>query len=224
MALLGQSSGGWTESSSALRILYVGIRNSVGIVTNDSFTQTNPPIFTTQPTTASGFDSSVLGVMSGSICFARADGGSNYVGGPTTVAASGVSAAQAAQLNPLGVFLNSAAGLAYTNTPAVASGKNPYVSSQGTYANSLYETLSQGAGGAYAAGNTLVYLTGQPLMASLNGYLMPANDNAAAPADISTDVNVSITALNATNHNTIMGILKMPADTTQAEIVYDQRI
>jgi hypothetical protein len=224
MALLGQSSGGWTESSSALRILYVGVRNSIGILTNDSFTQTNPPIQATFTTTATGFDSSVLGVMSGSVAFTRPDGGSNYVGGPATVAATTITGIQAAATAPIGVFLNNAAGLAYTNTPAVASGKGPYVSSQGTYANSLYETLSLGAAGGYAAGNTLVYLTGQPLMASLNGYLMPANDNAAAPADISTDVNVSITALNATNHNTIMGILKMPADTTQAEIVYDQRI
>jgi len=223
MALLGQSSGGWTESSSALRILYVGVRNSVGILTNDSFTQTNPPIQASRTTTATGFDSSVLGVLSGSVAFTRPDGGSNYIGGPAVVA-GGITAAQASATSPVGVFLNNAAGLSYTNTPAVASGKGPYVSSQGTYANSLYETLALGGAGAYVAGDTLTYTTGMPLMSSLNGYLMPAVDNNGPAADISTDTSVSITALNATGFNTIMGVLKMPADTTQAEIVYDQRI
>ena len=224
MALLGQSSGGWTESSSALRILYVGVRNSVGILTNDSFTQTNPPIQASQTTSASGFDSSVLGVLSGSVAFTRPDGGSNYIGGPATVAATTITSAQASATVPIGVFLNNAAGLSYTNTPAVASGKGPYVSSQGTYANSLYETLSLGIAGGYGAGSTLTYTTGMPLMASLNGYLMPAIDAAGPGVDISTDVNVSITALNNNARDTIMGVLKMPADTTQAEIVYDQRI
>ena len=220
MPLLGQASGGWTESSSALRILYVGVRNSVGVITNDSFTQTNPPTVATNPTTAAGFDSSVLGVMSGSVAFARSDSGSNFIGGPNT----GAAAAVAAMMMPLGVFLNNASGLAYTNTPAVASGKNPYVSSQGTYANSLYETLAVAAGGAYVAGNTLTYTTGMSLMSSLNGYLMPAIDAAGTTLqntalDIcGTGVNVVVPAICT------LGVLKMPADTTQAEIVYDQRI
>jgi hypothetical protein len=220
MALLGQASGGWTESSSALRILYVGVRNSVGVITNDSFTQTNPPNVASNTTTATGFDSSVLGVMSGSVAFARPDVGSNFIGGPVTGAAIAVSSLYA----PLGVFLNSAAGLAYTNTPAVASGKNPYVSSQGTYANSLYETLAVGAGGAYAGGNTLTYTTGQSLMSSLNGYLQPAIDAAGTTLQ-NTAMDLCGTAVNGvTPAICVLGILKMPADTTQAEIVYDQRI
>lgn len=219
MALLGQSSGGWTESSSALRILYVGVRNSVGILSNDSFTQTNPPINTGQTTTASGFDSSVLGVLSGSVAFCRPDAGSNYIGGPQTGAAAAVALGQ----GPVGIFLNNAAGLAYTNTPAVASGKGPYVSSQGTYANSLYETLSQAGGGSYAAGGTFVYTTGMGLMSSLNGYLQPAVDQAATTL-VNTADDISGTAVNGCVPNPMLGILKMPADTTQAEIVYDQRI
>ena len=218
MALLGQASGGWTESSSALRILYVGVRNSVGVITNDSFTQTNPPNVSSRTTTASGFDSSVLGVLSGSVAFARPDVGSNFIGGPVT----GVGTA--AYVRPLGMFLNNAAGLAYTNTPAVASGKCPYVSSQGTYANSLYETLAVAAGGAYAAGNTLTYTTGMPLMSSLNGYLQPAQDTAGATLQ-NTAMDLCGTGVNdLLPAQGILGVLKMPADTTQAEIVYDQRI
>jgi len=221
MALLGQSSGGWTESSSALRILYVGVRNSIGVISNDSFTQTNPPTLAAGTSTSSGFDSSVLGVMSGSVAFARPDAGSNFIGGPNTAAAS------AALQQPLGVFLNNAAGLAYTNTPAVASGKNPYVSSQGSYANSLYETASVTTGGSYtAAGQALTYTTGMPLMSSPNGYLMPAIDGAGTTL-INTNLDICGTAVNTLVPNPsggILGVLKMPADTTQAEIVYDQRI
>mgnify|MGYP001320025257 CR=1 FL=1 len=47
MALLGQASGGFTEGSSALRILHIGVRNTLGQLTADSFTQTNPPVITT---------------------------------------------------------------------------------------------------------------------------------------------------------------------------------
>ena len=51
MPLLGQASGGFTESSSALRLLHVGVRNTVGILTDDAFTQTNPPHRRPVPTT-----------------------------------------------------------------------------------------------------------------------------------------------------------------------------
>ena len=140
MALLGQASGGFTESSSALRLLHDGIRNSVGVLTTDSFTQTNPPIATvdssgTDSTVSSQVDTSVLGVLSGSIAFTRSDAGENYIGGPLALASNTTSV----MCKPLGVFLNNAAGYAFENTPATASGKGPYVSAQGCYANSLYE-------------------------------------------------------------------------------------
>lgn len=221
MPLLGQASGGWTESSSALRILHVGVRNSVGVLTDDAFTQTNPPIVTTAGTISTNCDTSVLGVLSGSIAFSRPDGGSNEIGGPVTVAASGVTALQASLCRPLGMFLNTAVGNAFENQPAVASNKNTYVSSQGTYASQLFETQALAADGAYAQGNDLVYTTGMPLMASANGYLMPAVDSAGADL---TGGNNSLENINSALSVTIMGILKMPADSTQDEIVYDQRI
>ena len=73
MPLLGQASGGFTESSSALRLLHVGVRNTVGILTDDAFTQTNPPLVTTAGTISENVDTAVAGVLSGSVAFTRPD-------------------------------------------------------------------------------------------------------------------------------------------------------
>ena len=215
MPLLGQASGEWTESSSALRILHVGVRNTVGILTDDAFTQTNPPIVTTAGTISqsAGMNTAVSGVLGGSVAFTRPDVGSNYIGGPRE---SNPFVANPL-VRPIGLFINNAVGRPYENTPGPASGKGPYVSAMGTYATSLYETEAIGAAGAYAAGDDLVY------MASRNGYLMPAVDS--ANANISTDADVGAEAKNAVILPTyVLGILKMPADSVQPEIVFDQRI
>ncbi len=203
MALSGQASGGWTESSSALRLLHVGIRNTVGILTADGFTQTNPVGNIggayAAPSSA-GFDSSVLGVLSGSVAFTRGDQGPNEIGGPTAAPAQ-------AGVTEIGVFINTAAGNDFENQPAVASDKCPYVSSQGTYANSLFETSCN-------ANAALTYTTGDPLYASENGFLITGGDaNVVAANDFYQGAATYL-----------MGILKMPADAVQPEIVYDQRI
>ena len=205
MALLGQASGGWTESSSALRLLHVGIRNTVGVLTTDAFTMSNPVTAVIAASTSAGFDSSVLGVLSGSVAFSRGDQGPNEVGGPD---GQGGAAGATAGIKELGVFINTAAGNDFENQPGVASDKGPYVSGQGTYANSLYETAC--AAGPFAVG----YTTGDDLFASLNGYLITGGDANVAPG------NDYYRGANAV----LMGILKMPADTVQPEIVYDQRI
>ena len=212
MALLGQASGGWTESSSALRILHVGIRNTVGILTADAFTQTNPVAISSSGsfTTANGMNTATLGVLGGSWAFTRGDVGSNEIGGPSNtgaVANLGTPPVGIAAVMPLGVFINTAVGLAYENTPGVASGKGPYVSGQGTYASSLFETQHLAAGFAV---NT--YVTGDQLYCSVNGY---TTNEAAA------DYMLFQPAITAA---TVLAILKMPADAVQAEIVYDQRI
>jgi hypothetical protein len=197
MPLLGQASGDWTESSSALRILHVGIRNTVGILTDDAFTQTNPPQVTGAGTISqsAGMNTAVLGVLGGSVAFTRGDIGPNYVGGPTAVGVAGV--------RPLGVFINNAVGRPYENTPGPASGIGPYVSGMGTYGNSLYETQN------IDSSADLNYTTGDRLFASQNGYL--------------TNVDANNNRLEQANA-TLFGILKMPADSVQPEIVYDQRI
>lgn len=223
MSLLGQASGGWTESSSALRLLHAGVRNSVGVLSDDAFTQTNPPIVTLAATISTNVDTATLGVLSGSVAFTRPDAGPNFIGGPATVAATGITALEATLVRPLGLFINTAVGNAYENTPGPASGKGPYMSSQGTYASQLFETQALAAAGAYAQGDALTYTTGMALAASNNGYLAPRVDSAGA--DISATAGFFLEATNAAiGGATTLGVLKMPADAEQPEIVFDQRV
>lgn len=213
MPLSGQASGGWTESSSALRILHVGIRNTIGELTGDALTQSNPVLISAF--TSSQVDTSVFGVLSGSVAFTRPTllaGGSNEIGGAYASTQYATSALFQAAVTgavesvtgmyELGVFINSATGNAFENQPGVASNKGPYVSGQGTYANSLYESSD------LSASTTLSYLTGDLLYASCNGFLTNgvANDRFLGGGA------------------TIMGVLKMPPDSVQDELVYDQRI
>ena len=222
MPMLGQASGGFTESSSALRLLHVGVRNSTGILTDDAFTQTNPPIVTTTSTISDNVDTSVLGVLSGSVAFTRPDQGSNYIGGN----AEGLAvAAQETLVKPLGLFLNNAAGNAFENQPGPASGKNTYTSAQGTHASQLFETQVLDGGTTTAnTGDDITYVNGLQLVASRNGYLMPnfdvTNTDSLDEADITAEAEHSGTA----DSSTIIAILKMPADSVQNEIVFDQRI
>jgi hypothetical protein len=194
MALLGQASGGFTESSSALRILHVGIRNTVGQLTADAFTQSNP-VFGANATSAPGLLTNVLGVLSGSIAFTR--GTTNEHGGPSAAIAP-------ATERVLGVFINNASGNAFENQPGVASNRGPYVSAQGTFANLLYETVN------VANGNdiTITYVPGATLRASINGFL---TTTVGANTHDHTDA-------------TTIGILKIAPDSTSDELVYDQRI
>lgn len=218
MSLLGQASGGWTESSSALRLLHAGVRNTVGILTDDAFTQTNPPLLTTANTISSNVDTAVLGVLSGSVAFSRPDAGSNYIGGPIETG----TAHQLFNVAPLGMFINTAVGNAYENTPGPASGKGPYMSSQGTYASQLFETQAPATTGSYTAADALTYTTGMGLMASRNGYLIPTHD--AAVAALNTTAAWSSEVTNGRTTATTIGVLKMPSDSEQPEIVFDQRI
>ena len=196
MALLGQASGAWTESSSALRILHVGIRNTTGTLTDDAFSQSNPSAVSgasaSEQLTALGY-TNVLGCLSGSVAVVRGD---NQIGGPS-----------AGNEAVLGVFINNANGNAFENTPGVASDKGPYVSAQGTYANCLFETFDiDDSTGATAAN----YTAGDSLVCSLNGFLTTQATAAAGHVGGAQAV--------------VIGILKMPADSVQSEIVYDQRI
>jgi hypothetical protein len=131
------------------------------------------------------------------------------------------------QVRPLGCFINSAAGNAYENLPASASGKSPYVSAQGTYASSLYETQLLVTAGGVNAGTALVYVTGMSLVASQNGYLMPDTSWSGA-ALVAVDTGGAFNTLEGLNvalgGATRMGVLKMPPDAVQPEIVFDQRI
>jgi len=202
-----------------LRILHVGVRNTVTQLTADAFTQTNPPVVSTNVTTASGFSSQIFGVLSGSIAFARNDAdtatANGVIGGPTK---DGAIAGGADKPNerPLGIFINTANGQAFTNQPGIASNRGPYVSAQGTYGNKLYETknLNTGLG--------LQYLIGNELIASHNGYLTNVNSGATLATN-SHDVAHTSGPAGAAEAWTI-GILTIAPDSSSDELVYDQRI
>jgi hypothetical protein len=161
----------------------------------------------------------VLGVLSGSVAFTRPDQGSNFIGGPVEPGAP-----DNILIQPLGVFVNTAVGNAFENQPGPASGKNTYVSAQGTYGNQLFETQALAAAAPLAAGDDLIYTAGQELVASRNGYLMmrvTTQTGAAVSLDIAT---ITSQVANGAAASTLLGILKMPPDSEQFELVYDQRV
>lgn len=235
MPLTGQASGGWTESSSALRLLNVNFRNSIGVLTDDSFTQTNPPVISTAGTVSTRVNQTKSGVLSGSVAFTRYLDGENYVGGAGFPDAAGGAQSLAKahvvgkhSFKALGCFINSANGNAYENTPGVASGIGPYVSGQGTFGNALYETYIIVGVADPAAGKPITYYNGAALVASRNGYLMSRwNYNDAVGALVDCDV-AAVTAesfvVNSGGNATVLGVLKMAPDAVQTELVYDQRV
>jgi len=231
MPLLGQASGGWTESSSALRPLHIGVRNAIGVLTADAFTQANPTAVATN--VSDQVDTTLTGVLSGSVAFVRPDGGSNFIGGPGSNAvqvALAAANAQAIGFRALGVFINSANGNAFENTPGTASGKNTYVSSNGTHGNGLFETalIANSADAVNSpAGAAITYIAGMRLMSSRNGFLMPTEvigtDGGRDNADVIA-MSAESFVHNANASATLVGLLKMAPDATQNELVYDQRI
>jgi len=232
MPLPGQASGGWTESSSALRILNVGIRNSLAPLTDDAFTQANPVAVATG--VSSRLDITLNGVLSGSVCFTRPLDGNQFVGGPGTDDIQTLYRANTIQqcYRPLGLFINTATGNPYENLPGVASGVGPYVSGMGTYGSSLYETALIAGGGdpLIDTGDSILtsYITGNELIASRNGFLMPKWILNAAGTDLVTHDLQAVTAqsfvMSADSSSTTIGIIKMAPDTVQTEVVWDQRI
>lgn len=199
-AIGGQSSGDFKETSSRVQLLHVVTRNSVGLLTPDAFTQTNPAKI-------AGYKSTTLanitkvGVLGGTVAFSRPDFGNGYHGGPNT-------ASYAAGCRPLGLFLNDAIGNAFENTPGVASGRGPYVCGSGSCVGvSLYETKIQTGGGA---GGAVSYAAGDKLFASCNGLL--------------TNVEADAYETLAGGTATVMGIVKVAPDANSSLLVLDLRV
>ena len=205
MALPGQASGGFVEGANALRILYVGHRNTFAArLTTDGFTQTNPPIVTAAAAKSTTLSATPkYGVLSGSVAFTRPDAGNGYIGGPLAAAPAN------GDLKPLGLFIVDAAGNPYENTPTAASGQAAYVSSQGTMGSQLYETQNLDSNA------DLTYYPGETLVASLNGYLTNVDDQLNA---------VESAFAGADGSSTTLGIVKIAPDSTHAEIVFDLRV
>jgi hypothetical protein len=208
--LLGQASSGWTESSSALRILNVGIRNTLGVAHESAFTQTNPPVAALVGRKTSRLGTvPKIGVLSGSVAFTC---GVGQVGGPeaefdTKPLVTGSQKENGYVKTVLGVFINSALGSnPYENIPAAASGRLPYVSGFGSYANGLYETYLLTGSNATAE---VSYASGVKLYASKNGYLTAESDDAA---------------LAEGSEKTLVGVCLIAPDSAHDELVYDQRV
>jgi hypothetical protein len=204
----GQSSGDFRETSGRVQILHEGVRNSVGILTADAFTQSNPAIVATvgPPTTISTQLSGITkkGVLGGSVAFTRPDAGNGYHGGPVQVTGSYVVGQK-----PLGIFINDSLGNAFENTPGVASGRGPYLCGLGTIAVSIWETLQQMTPSATA----LTYLTGNRLYASVNGLLTNRIEDAYEYQVSSDPDNI-----------TVVGVVKIAPDANNTLMVLDLRI
>lgn len=201
-----QSSGDFRESSSRLHILYLGTRNTLGVLTTDAFTQANPPIVTAganKSTTLTGITK--VGVLGATVAFTRPDIGNNFIGGPVQVAA-----AYAAAQKPLGLFLNDALGNAFENTPGVASGRGPYLCGGASCAVSLWETQQQ-----ISASTTLVYAAGDLLYASVNGLLTNRIQDA---------YQYNVTSQNDPDFVTVMGVVKVAPDANNTLMVLDLRV
>ena len=219
MPLLGQASGGFRESSTALRVLHEGVFNSTGILTDDAFTQTNPPV-STGTDISTQVDTAVVGVLSGSVCFTRPEIGSNFIGGPAQPGGD-----IEHSIRPIGIFVNGAAAPAFENQPAAASGKLTYASGQGTFGNNLFETQCiEAAQAPLNQGDAITYNVGSELVASVNGYIIPRTVLVAG-TDIVLDQNTRVLELvNGNAASTLIGLVKMPPDAVQDEVVYDQRM
>lgn len=233
MALPGQASGGFTESSSDLRVLYVGYRNSFSAeLTDDAFTQANPVIEPASSTVSSQFSSSPpKGILSATVAFTRGDAGNGFVGGPSGTSWS----AGDPEEKPVGMFLNPANGYDFENKPADASDQGTYAAGQGTLGVRLWETQKVGpdASGSGSQGDNLDYKVGYDLYASVSGLLTSAATGGNA-ADLHDDIweiagsNSSYGAGGAASTDlsdaTQMGIVKITADATHDEMIFDFRI
>jgi len=201
---IGQGSGDFRETSGRVQIFHVGIRNSLGVLTADAFTQNNPPVVTTAAnvsTTLAGITKK--GVLGSTFAFTRPDAGNGFHGGPVLLAGPTYAAGQ----KPLGIFINDALGNAFENTPGVASGRGPYLCGPGTLGLSLWETQHQKTGST-----ALTYAPGDLLYASVNGLVTNVLEDAY-------ENNVS-----GNPAPTIVGIVKVAPDANNSLMVIDLRL
>lgn len=205
----GQSSGDFRETSARVSAYHIVTRQSMlTALTPDAFTQSNPPVVTTQVSTTLTTTGGKLGVLGSSIAFNRYDYGNGFIGGPVKVGGAYV-----ATQKPLGIFINDALGNAWENTPGLASGRGPYFCGTGTTLGCrLYETKVQLGGGA---GTPIVYSPGEFLYASVNGLLT----NVIADA-----YEYNVPGQNNADFVTVMGTVVSVPDATTDQLVFNMRI
>ncbi len=206
MALNGQSSGDFKETSGRVQMHHIGIRNTMGALAADAFTQANPPVVVATANVSTTLANvTALGVLGGSVAFTRPDGGANVHGGAVQI-----SSAYDATLVPLGIYINDANGNRFENTPGTASGLGAYLCNGGCISVSIYESKRQVGGST-----TLTYAAGDRLYASVNGYLT----NRLADA---YEYNVS--GQNAIEFVTLMGVCKNAPTASSPLLTLDLRV
>lgn len=210
----GQASGDYLLSQGALRILYSVTKDTIPVLADDGFTQSNPNVVTTTSAVSSTLPTNVKnGVLGGSVAFIRPDVGENTVGGAVAPGAVFV-----INTRPLGLFINDAEGNANENTPAVASGKCPFLRG-GACGVKIYETAVQTTLGSGVVGTALTYGIGNFLYASVNGYLTNRWQDSYEAAWINANTLGSGAAgIAAEPDVTRMGILIAPPGSSSSEM------
>ena len=132
----------------AVNILIKGQMDAIPVLAAVGFTKTNYGVNTN--TTLS--INTPKGVLGGSV--AGISAGNDYTAVPCTK-----------DLMPIGIFANDAAGAAFENSPAVASGKVTVIKGQASLEVDVYETRNA------ADSADLTYVTGQKLYSSAQGFL-----------------------------------------------------
>lgn len=140
----------------ALTILIRGQLDSIPVLSDDCFTRANYGENAGGNTTLSV--NTPRGVLGGSV--AAVSAGSDYTvvpGDDTTM--------------PVGLFVNDAAGAAFENSPAVASGKVAVMKAMASVEVDVYETVNAANNGNVA------YDVGDYLYSSAQGLLTTEDDN-----------------------------------------------
>jgi hypothetical protein len=207
MPIGGISSGDFKETSGRVQLFHVVTRNSVGQLTTDAFTQSNPPVITDVANkSATLVNVTKVGVLGGSVAFTRPDTFNGFHGGPAVTSGPTYNAG----IKPLGVFLNDAIGNPFENTPGAASGKGAYVCGSGSCIGvSIYETRVQVGGSGVLSPN---WAPGDKVYASVNGLF----------TNLSTDAYEYRVSGNPAP--TVMGIVKVAPDSTNGLLVVDLRV
>jgi hypothetical protein len=124
----------------ALTILIRGQLNSIPVLSDNCFTKSNYGVNTNTTLSVN----TPRGVLGGSV--AAVSAGLDYTVVPMTTS-----------LMPVGLFVNDAAGAAFENSPAVASGKVAVMKAMASVEVDVYETRNalDNADLAYAVGNYL---------------------------------------------------------------------
>jgi hypothetical protein len=132
----------------ALTLLIRGDMSSIPVLSDECYTKANYGVNTNTTLSVN----TPRGVLGGSV--AAVSPGLDYTAVPGTDT-----------LRPLGLFVNDAAGAAFENSPAVASGKIAILKGQGSVEVDVYETRNA------ADSADLTYAVGNLLYCSAQGFL-----------------------------------------------------